>query len=247
MQAFFELYSIFIINPRIGGKSMRAKFDGTILFIFSAVALLCFCLPVSADGGGTEKVNSLEPGSWSLQFRITENFQLSSFQGATLSAKRHLSAGRAIRFGISLNGSVTDKEQTVIDQAADSTFFDLQTDENQQYIRFDAQYLFYPSPEKKLGMFFGAGPLFEFSRNEVSSSDQWAVNKIWSLGVSAVLGVEWFATERISFLSEYSSRVSYDIQISEKSFGSNSFKHKDEAQTLSFAYSSVKFGLSVYL
>jgi hypothetical protein len=215
--------------------------------LFSTLSFLT--APVfAADNTDSEIQNSLAPGSWSLQFRITDNFQLSSFQGATISAKRHFSEGRALRFGISLSGSVTDKEYRTTDQSSDSTTSEvvIGADENQQYLRFDAQYLIYPSPMKKLNLFFGAGPLFELSRSEVSIFDQERVNKIWSIGLTTLLGVEWFATKRISILSEYASTLSYDFQSSESTHSDGKSKNVDEVQTLSFSYTSVKFGLSVY-
>lgn len=218
------------------------------MFIFLLVAALHFGTPVfAADATEMDEENSLTAGSWALQFRITENFQLSSFQGSTLSAKRHLSDGRAIRVGISLNGAVADVEHRTINVTTDSTTFESKIDENYQFVQLDAQYLIYPSPAKKLTVFVGAGPLFELSRSEASGREQWRLNKIWSFGVSVVLGVEWFATKRISFLSEYSSALTYDIQISESTSSSSDYKNEDERQALSFSYSSVKFGLSVYL
>jgi hypothetical protein len=226
---------------------MNAAIFRPMLAIFTIVTLICFAAPAfAAKGSETVRVNSLRAGSWSLQFRIADDFQLSSFQGATISTKRHFSEGRALRVGISLNGSVTDMEYRTINVAADSAIFESRTDENQQYVRLDAQYLFYPSPDEKLTVFIGTGPLFELSRSEVSGQGQWRLHKIWRFGMSAVMGVEWFATKKISFLTEYSSAVTYDIQKSESTYNYNKYKNEDERQSLSFSYNSVKFGLSAY-
>jgi hypothetical protein len=238
-------------QPVQRGTSMRAIYFGPRTFMSVAMAaLLCYAPAVSADEGEMERHNSLIAGSWSLQFRITDDFQLSSFQGATVSAKRHLSDGRAIRFGASLSGSFTDEEHRSIDESADSTTFEYTTDENQQYVRFDVQYMIYPSPMKKLNVFFGVGPLFELSRGETSGLGQWRLNKIWRFGLSGVLGVEWFATKRISFISEYSSSLTYDYLTTERTFSigdSSNYRNEDERQTLSFSYKSIRFGLSLYL
>lgn len=229
---------------------MNVKLIRAIVVLMLFGALFFINAPAfAADNTDNEKQTSLVAGTWSLQFRITDNFQLSSFQGATISAKRHFSDGRALRLGISLNGSVTDIEKRRTDQSSDSTTSELilRVDENQQYLRFDAQYLIYPSPMKKLNVFIGVGPLFELSRSEVSSSGQERINKIWSFGLTTVLGVEWFATNRISILSEYASTLTYDFQISESTYSDGKIKNEDELQTLSFSYTSVRFGLSVYL
>jgi hypothetical protein len=230
---------------------MRTSIAGKMTSIFLAItALFCFAPASAAGDGEMEKQNSLVAGSWSLQFRITENFQLSSFQGATISAKRHFSDGRAIRFGISLSGTFTGEEHRSIDETADSTLVEYTTDENQQYVRFDVQYMIYPSPTKKLNVFLGVGPLFELSRGETTGLGQWRLNKIWRFGLSGVLGVEWFATTRISFISEYSSALTYDYLTAERTYtigDSDNFRNEDERQSLSFSYTSIKFGLSLYL
>ena len=104
---------------------MSVKLVRAVVAMMLLVTLSFFNAPAfAADNTDSEKQNSLVAGSWSLQFRITDNFQLSSFQGATISAKRHFSEGRAIRFGMSLNGSVTDKEYRRTDQTSDSAYYD---------------------------------------------------------------------------------------------------------------------------
>ena len=51
------------------------------------------------------EINSLKAGVWALQFGISSNFTLSSFQGTTISAKYQTSTTNAWRAGITLNGS----------------------------------------------------------------------------------------------------------------------------------------------
>lgn len=88
-----------------------------------------FCLPpfilVFCTGFGTvyaqtdelpkiDTKNSLLKGAWALQFQINNNFSVSSFQGSTLSAKRHFSNKKAMRFGVSLSGSISEQDQSSI-------------------------------------------------------------------------------------------------------------------------------------
>jgi hypothetical protein len=51
-----------------------------------------------------EANHSLERSTWSLQFQISNNFTLSSFQGSVISAKYHFSKQRAFRFGSAISG-----------------------------------------------------------------------------------------------------------------------------------------------
>jgi hypothetical protein len=50
----------------------------------------------------TSYLDSLD-GKFALQFQITDNFQLSSFQGAILSGKYHFSSRDAVRLSLSLD------------------------------------------------------------------------------------------------------------------------------------------------
>ena len=65
-------------------------------------------------------------GKFALQFRITDNFSLSNFQGTILSGKYHFSKRDAIRLGISLSLSSSDSETelnrldtTIVDKSKD--------------------------------------------------------------------------------------------------------------------------------
>ena len=62
-------------------------------FPYYKLGLFSVCLALTAaaavECAGETRENSLEPGSWSIQFQIDENFQLKSFSGSAGSVKRH--------------------------------------------------------------------------------------------------------------------------------------------------------------
>jgi hypothetical protein len=202
-----------------------------------------------------ETKNSLFKGSWSVQFRITNDFVLSDFQGGTLSAKRHFSDKKAVRFGLSLSGNTGDSEErSVLGPMIDGTG-------NGLSVGLSLQYLVYPSPQKSVMAFFGAGPYFNFSRSNQTSTKQtvpssrtkWE-NSVWSAGISGLLGVEWFVSRSLSFIAEYASSLGYNSasveEMNEVQAPSGDFARANEsrrdASVFRLGSESVKFGLSVY-
>jgi hypothetical protein len=175
----------------------------------------------SAAAQDSTTSNSLKEGMWALQFQVGDNFTLTSFQGSIGSIKRHLSNNSAIRVGVSTEFNTQDNELATRRLTVDTLQQSQAINYNTQVINFRAQYLFYPSPQSEVNLFIGTGPTFYFghSKNESgsnstsSSSVTSRLTKIeeyfWSIGVSAVLGVEWFATRSISFHAEYSTFLDY--------------------------------------
>jgi hypothetical protein len=193
-----------------------------------------------------------------LQFQINNNFSLSSFQGATLSAKRHFSNKKAIRLGISLGGGVSD-----VEDQSNITGATFGRSGNGQSIGINAQYTIYPSPDKSVNVFFGAGPIVGFSRSSstitstpdsFSSTRNKAEETTWSAGISGILGVEWFATRNISFIAEYASSLGYNSsnrkETAEQKTNTSDYimTNEIERHTKGFQFNpnAVKFGLSVY-
>jgi hypothetical protein len=229
--------------------------------------ILAFCAGVGTANGQTEELpkvdtkNSLVKGAWALQFQINNNFSLSSFQGSTLSAKRHYSNKKAIRFGVSLNGSFSDQDQS--SEVPGMVGPKNESDENSQSIGINTQYVFYPAPDKSVNFFFGAGPFTQFLRSNRTSTTSSGFSTstrtktkgtTWAAGISGVLGVEWFATRSISFVAEYSSNLGYNsasqTDTAEQKTGTsgytvtNELKRKSKGLQLSSGF--VRFGLSVY-
>jgi hypothetical protein len=65
----------------------------TLLFLLP----LCFSLPYVARADDSER------DSWAVQFRVTDNFTLSSFGGSVLSLNKHISDSNAFRASVGLS------------------------------------------------------------------------------------------------------------------------------------------------
>lgn len=201
-----------------------------------AVALLVFaCLflpagiafsraaPAAEKAPEDVRPNSLRPGSWALQFQITDELGLRPFNGMIVSAKRHFSSHSAFRLGLEFDadwrGDTSTERREYADTLRDSSNLDIDTE--YQMFTIDLSYLNYPSPGSFVNFFWGIGPLVKFSRSERNDtrtyySDGPAMTQLsrdysrsWSLGALGLVGVEWFLSEHFSFHSEYRASIAY--------------------------------------
>ena len=192
-----------------------------------------------------DQINSLEKGSWSLQFQFSNYFRLTSFQGLSFSMKRHFTTNHAARFGFSPSFKNTEDESS---EYTGSSF-------NVDYlIKISSDYIYYFNPEsKKINLFTGIGPVFEYSYdNSISHNNILkSIETIYSGGINFILGVEWFLNNYISIHSEYGVRVSYEItdreyyRYDENNIPITTTTHK--SKNYSFQSNSVNLGLSLYL
>jgi hypothetical protein len=203
------------------------------LFILLISLSIVFC--AHAQDSVSEQ-NSLRAGAWALQFSISSNFRLTSFQGSTFSFKYQLSEKHALRAGITINGNTNTGSSSTTSSIADSITNLNPTDNSSDAanVSFVVQYLWYKNPSGPVHVYFGLGPLISYasSHNSSSSSNlrtdayydtvsvyhyfqywQQAANKSnskqWGIGLTAAVGVEWFACHWLSIRAEYSEGVQY--------------------------------------
>ena len=211
----------------------RAAHAGALL------AFACLFLPASIAfsqaAPAAEKVsedarpNSLCPGSWALQFQITDELGLKPFNGMIASAKRHFSSHSAFRLGLQFDADCRSETGTERREYAD-TLRDgrsLDTDIDYQMVTMDLSYLNYLSPGSYINFFWGIGPLVKFSRSERNDTQVYYngdpvtesvrdYSRSWSLGALGLVGVEWFLSEHFSFHSEYRASMAYGESYKER-------------------------------
>ena len=73
--------------------------SNTVLHATAFTLMVVLSGNAAADEGVAAE--ALAPGSWSVQFSVKPNLTLGSYSGSTLSLKRHLAGGKALRFGVS--------------------------------------------------------------------------------------------------------------------------------------------------
>jgi hypothetical protein len=220
--------------------------------------------------------NTLKAGAWAMQFGISNNFTLTSFQGSTFSIKYQLSDMAAIRGGISISTSSNNGNGTSFG-TADSSFGSLPTNNSSssQGISFNLQYLWYMNPSGPIHFFIGFGPSVSYSNSQNNSAianlgysqnnnivvyylyneTQSSSTTQWGAGVTGSVGVEWFLSQWFSLRAEYGESLQYR-------WGSNSsttnyfsayvgyvgsqFKNSGTTNGWTLSSSSVSFGLNIY-
>jgi hypothetical protein len=169
-----------------------------------------------AQDSSSYKKNSLVAGAWAMQFQISSNFQVASFQGTAISIKHHSTKSSAFRLGVDF-GSINSSEDYTSKALSNDSITDEGLRDYDRYIlNIRSQYIYYPSPNADINLFFGIGPQIIYSwRNTNESSTKVMANSLKEnsvgIGISGTAGVECFATKSISFHSEYNLLFSYNI------------------------------------
>jgi len=172
--------------------------------------------------------DALAPGSWSVQFSVQPNFTLGSYSGSTLSLKRHLASGNALRLGLSLgfNRGGDDFADVNADTFITNTQA-AQSDINSVSIGVGAYYLWYSGRAAPIHAYWGVGPSMSWSRGHddriqsytytytgqppsAGTSVEEITSRTWQVGVAGALGVEWLVARRVGVFAEYGSSLGYN-------------------------------------
>lgn len=227
----------------------------TILFL-----MLFTTVQFSLTQQDNEIKNSLRDGSWSLQFQITNNFNLGAFQGLMFSGKRHISDNSTIRLGIGMNYLQAENDYITKNIPVDTTIYQSNRSDDGINIDFSVLYVSYLNLKSKVNFYLGAGPVVSIFKNKSASETiyksngttinrDWKRNE-WSIGGLAVIGTEWFVDEKISLLAEYGvlfyKRFVNEESIEKYSYSTPNLKWTNEMTTFSIHPSTVKLGVSLY-
>lgn len=236
----------------------------SVLCLAAIVLILAIPNPgYSQNDDKDGRSHSLKPGEWALQFQITDDFGLKPFNGMSLSVKRHISSKSAFRLGVNADLRYTDSDEEGFRAIDDTLSYDrLETvSDNSLSLQFDLLYLNYPNAGANINWYWGIGPLVRLSRANremtYSVTDQSATQKTynkyetnsWQIGVLGALGVEWFATEGISFHAEYRAYGAYESASRESSVETqDGVIRKDTSDDDSWVFNGGQtiFGVSLY-
>jgi hypothetical protein len=208
--------------------------------------------------GKVRTEESLRPGSWSLLFEVERDFQLGAYEGFMLSCKRHSSESTALRLGLTFG--LMSQSQDLNRETGGNTSGPTDLSASSFEFCLTALYIFYPSKIGRMNPFIGLGPSVGYELDDVSESGY-----ALSAGCRGALGVEWFATDNISFVAEYGLSLNYvyrdsdetrDFERYERDDGSfvrndrvsddRDRWNRDINRSFELTSSSVQLGLSVY-
>ncbi|MBD3224033.1 MAG: outer membrane beta-barrel protein [Caldithrix sp.] len=218
----------------------------------------------------TTAINTLQQGSWSMQFRITGNFTLNSFDGSNLAFKKHFAPQHAARLGITLHSGSGEREalQREGTQPPYTQKIKANTTSDQFKIDLKPLYVYYPYVHKRVSPFVGIGPYLSYHYDDSERDRDFfrqdtlfyreennGSRREYNLGIAVVMGVEVFITDYLSVHAEYGSNLYYSMR-KEENIRTVDYTHPDvydlENRTESddrfyyFSADNVLFGLSIY-
>ncbi len=221
--------------------------------VLAVAVVLSMVLPLSGIvGQETENEDNQTPvpeNKWGLQFSIADNFQLSNFQGSTLSVIRKISEKHAWRAGISVSGQSGENRSTITSLPQDSLMSKNKADNQNYNLDLSFDYLFTSELNDKISFYFGAGPKFgvmnynskQYADSLLSSTSE----NSWSVGLSGIAGIAWQVQKKILIHAEYKSTLYYQRNEMVSKISSNKFKNVVESVTL--RSNPVSFGVTVFI
>jgi len=180
--------------------------------------------------------------------------------------KYNFAENSAFRFVINATGLYNDKDSDEIEyreQISDTvTFYEnYQTIRSNQYFEVKCQYLFFIDFNEIVKSYIGAGPFISYQFNQDESwresfysnsqdihKGYWRMNEnIWSVGFSAVIGLECKVFDNICLFTEYEGFVSRGWQTNDW-FASNSTFNTNEYDIEIWTYElkGLRIGLGIY-
>jgi hypothetical protein len=166
--------------------------------------------------GPAEAAAARDPGSWSLQFRIAEDFTLTRFDGASIALKRHFSATTAVRAGIGVGSS----SLSVNDVSTDGSGSQVVKDREDDGTTVDLTVLLvrHRTPERRVSFVWGMGPTASYRGNEATIMDTFPDGSMsrgrterttWVAGLRGIAGVECTTVDWLAVHAEYALEATH--------------------------------------
>jgi hypothetical protein len=218
----------------------------------------------------SKEITSLKEGTWALQFGISSNFTLTSFQGSTFSVKYQLSDKNAIRSGVSISGNTSTGNSTTSGMVDDTSIGVIPgtNSSKTQNISLISQYLWYMNPSGPVHLYIGFGPSVSYSYSQSSpeniglGSNRYYLRSVnsststqWAIGLMGSMGVEWFLNQWLSIRAEYGESIQYqwrsitsmtDYSSNDPNYVPTHYESSTTYKSWTLISNSVSFGMSVY-
>jgi len=144
--------------------------------LLSLHLLLFYVVPVKAQDSTSVIGKFIQGHPWTMDFGITSNLTLTTFQGATISAGKFISESRKMRFGLTISATDGSGDHTRNNYTADTLSSRSVINEDGESYSFELkfQYIAYATPDAHTSMYFGMGPLagiswIKSSRKEINT------------------------------------------------------------------------------
>lgn len=197
--------------------------------------------------------NSLRDGKSALLYEIVGDFDLTSFEGANLSYKRHYTDNRAYRIGVGVFVSHENEDQ----DASGSRW--AENEITQYWISLTALKLHYLGIGDRSSFYWGLGPRIGYSHEKYAhdtpawDDDYSSENTLdrANAGIVCALGAEWFLAREVSLLAQYGTVLEYNWSRREDRQtyvdpDIRDYFNNRESSTIELRADVVRFGLSFY-
>lgn len=225
------------------------------LLLLSLVVFVLIPVVFAQETEDTES-SPLSEDSRAFQFRITDNFNLSSFNGSAFSYKWHKSESSARRFGISFNNRYQHVDDSDINDNNESTENESEATRLHFNITVNYDWIHYPDTDSEIRFFYGYGPAIgtRLIRNNNETDDRNTSDQTiqGTIGAAGFSGVEWFFHRSMSLHAEYRAGISFTYE----RFDSETDPSEDSSviereqtrdnTTVELRSRGVRFGISVY-
>jgi len=213
--------------------------------------LISFLFIGSGFSQNASYIDSLD-GKFALQFQISDNFQLSNFQGTTFSGKYHFGKMDAIRAGLSIDFGRSDGNAET-NQFDSINVAEVSYNSNNFSMTLKTQYIRYFVETDDIAFYGGIGPFVTYStsRNESETTgtpnDKHYKDTIdnFILGVDFIAGVEWFFIKNMSLSAEYGFNFNYKSRMVEREIDNSIYSDSNE-KVYRFSGNDINFGITVY-
>lgn len=215
-----------------------------VIYLFTGVVFNLNIVYAQTDSTVTEK----KSGQTAILFQIGRGFELTSFEGATLSIKRQASETKAWRLGLNLNGEHSD--DNVYTDLPDSLNYYIDTKRSSASASIFLTFQISKQVEERTFFYYGYGLNIVYSHHWTNPvEDVKQLYNSYSIGPVAYLGVEWFANKNISVSGEYGLIGYYTYRISEFTAVYNDISELVRIKGFSYGLYSprAKLGLSIYM
>ncbi len=231
------------------------------------ILLVCFLLLTSVLTAKEntifhqDSLNYLQENAMSIQFGISNDFNLTTFAGSSFSFKYHFSRKIALRAIGSLSTRIYNGTADLNYDESGTSDSDVM-DYNNYSISGKLPIVFYPKPLNNATPYFGFGPLIGYShvdqKQKETGSDSYRIYReaerktnLWNIGISGLAGAELFVQKNISIHVEYFASLYYQYrkETSKTRYNDSDISEREQTSEYNeyhFDGSDVYFGLSVY-
>jgi len=241
----------------------RSKIIGMLIPV---MVLVLLCQESSAVHFRSKKVRSYAQNNpWAFQIALdgqaNDDNDNNKYEGIRFSLLRHNTENTAVRFNLGLYGH--DEYYNDYDLIGNENF-SIKFDNGRKFkftgVNISAQYLYYPSPNRKLQLFWGAGPrlsvnetdpdvvyVYYYNGYDAVGCDQ---STKLGLGAEASLGAEWFLSRNFSIIGEWGVILQNEWYVFEFDNYDSYYYGYNDVETINDGLhldaSRVKLGVSFY-